>query len=231
MPASYRGCGSSEVLTDDAGTAPPGFRSFQEIEHNGLLYGCSRVRLRDVLDGTSTTLLVGESYTDVNFVQDGNAMDYWYLGSPQIDPCRCDGSMAGTEFSEFVGATAARLNARRIPTTSGYEKEMAFGSYHAGGAYFGFADGSVRFVSDAVDQALYRPSAAATAPRSSAASERCPKGSGVFFGETRRMPIESFAEKDCRPLGGPRRRDSRGASVYHNRQYSLRRNPAWSARQ
>ena len=181
VPASYRGCGSSEVMTDDAGTAPPGYRSFQEVEHNGLLYGCSRVRLRDVLDGTSTTLLVGESYTDVNFVQDGNAMDYWYLGSPQIDPCRCDGSTAGTEFSEFVGATAARLNARRIPTTSGYEKEMAFGSYHAGGAYFGFADGSVRFISDAVDQTLYRALGSRNGARGHRPLLRAPEGVGSLF--------------------------------------------------
>jgi prepilin-type N-terminal cleavage/methylation domain-containing protein/prepilin-type processing-associated H-X9-DG protein len=156
VPVSYRACGSSEVMTDDAGTAPPGFRSFQELEHNGLLYGCSRVALRDVLDGTSTTILLGESYTDVDFIQNGNAMDYWFIGSPQIDPCQCDGSNAGTEFSEFVGSTAARLNSRRIAATSGYEKEMSFGSYHAGGASFCFADGSVRFIADSVDHLLYR---------------------------------------------------------------------------
>jgi prepilin-type N-terminal cleavage/methylation domain-containing protein/prepilin-type processing-associated H-X9-DG protein len=156
VPVSYRGCGASDVMTDDAGTAPPGFRSFQELEHNGIFYGCSHVALRDILDGTSTTILLGESYTDVDFIQDGNAMDYWFLGSPQIDPCRCDGSAAGTEFTEFVGSTAARLNARWIASSSGYEKEMSFGSYHAGGAYFCFADGSVRFIAEGVDHSLYR---------------------------------------------------------------------------
>ena len=156
VPASYRGCGSSDVMTDDAGTAPAGFRSFQEIEHNGIFYGCSHVGLSAILDGTSTTILIGESSTDMEFIQNGNAMDYWYLGSPQIDPCNCDGSAAGTEFSEFVGSTAARLNSRWNPATSGYEKEMSFGSYHVGGAYFCFADGSVRFIADAVERSLYR---------------------------------------------------------------------------
>ena len=44
------------------------------------------------------------------------------------------------------------------------------------------------------------------------------------------MLIESLAEKTPDPLGARRQRDSRGASVYHNRQYSLRRHPAWSDR-
>lgn len=84
VPASYRGCGSSDVMTDDAGTAPAGYRSFQEIEHNGIFYGCSHVNLSAIGDGTSTTILLGESSTDVEFLQSGNAMDYWYLGSPQV---------------------------------------------------------------------------------------------------------------------------------------------------
>lgn len=156
VPASYRGCGSSEVLSDDPSTAPRGSRSYQEVEHNGLFYGCSSIGLRDVLDGTSTTVLLGESYTDVDFIQDGNALDYWYFGSPQIDPCRCDGSTNGTEFSEFVGSTAAPINARFIATTSGYEKEMSFGSYHPGGAHLCFADASIHFVSESIDRAVYR---------------------------------------------------------------------------
>jgi prepilin-type processing-associated H-X9-DG protein len=156
VPVSYRGCGSSDVMTDDAGTAPPGYRSFQEVEHNGIFYGCSRVGLRDAIDGTSTTIVIGESYTDVDFVQNGNAMDYWFLGSPQIDPCQCDGSANGTEFSEFVGSTAARLNARFLASASGYEKEMSFGSYHSGGAHFCFADASVRFIADSINHGLYR---------------------------------------------------------------------------
>lgn len=156
VPASYRGCGSSEVLSDDPSTAPPGWRSFQEREHNGIFYGCSSVGFRDILDGTSTTVLLGESYTDVDFTQDGNVLDFWYLGSPQIDPCRCDGSTNGTEFSEFVGSTAARVNARFIAASSVHEKEMSFGSYHPGGTHLCFADASVRFVSESVDHAVYR---------------------------------------------------------------------------
>lgn len=156
VPVSYRGCGSSEVLSDDASTAPSGSRSFEETRHDGVFFACSSVRIGGIRDGTSATIMVGESYTDVDFNQDNQSMDYWFLGSPQADPCRCDGGTGGTEFSEFVGSTAARLNARFIASASGYEKELSFGSYHAGGAHFGLADGSVRFISESVDQPLYR---------------------------------------------------------------------------
>ncbi len=157
VPASYRGCGASDVLSDDPGTVPrPGFKSFESVEHDGMFYGCSAVSLRDVLDGTSTTILVGEAYTDVDFVQDGNAMDYWYLGSPQIDPCDCRGGTSGTEYSEFVFSTAAPINARFMAALSGYEKEVSAGSYHPGGAQFCLVDASVRFISESVDPDLYR---------------------------------------------------------------------------
>jgi prepilin-type processing-associated H-X9-DG protein len=35
--------------------------------------------------------------------------------------------------------------------------EMSFGSYHRGGATFGLADGSVRFIGETIDMNVYRP--------------------------------------------------------------------------
>jgi prepilin-type N-terminal cleavage/methylation domain-containing protein/prepilin-type processing-associated H-X9-DG protein len=156
VPISYRGCGSSEVLSDDASTAPAGSRSFEELYQDGMFFGCSRVALHGVLDGTTATVMVGESHTDLNFLLDGQAMDVWQFGSPQIDPCACDGSNRGTEFSEFVGSTAARINARRIDSASGYEIEQSFGSYHPGGAQFCMVDGSVHFIADSIDHTTFR---------------------------------------------------------------------------
>ena len=38
-----------------------------------------------------------------------------------------------TEFSEFCGSTGVPFNARAIPSTSGYVKELSFSSLHPNG--------------------------------------------------------------------------------------------------
>jgi prepilin-type processing-associated H-X9-DG protein len=84
-------------------------------------------------------------------------MDFWYIGSPQIDPCSClNSGTGGTEFSEFCGSTGVPFNARVIPTTSGYVKELSFTSLHPNGAQFVLADGSVRFVTFSINQTTYQ---------------------------------------------------------------------------
>lgn len=156
VPVSYRGNASSEALSDDARTAPAGAASLEDTELNGIFYGCSSIQFRDITDGTTNTIMVGESYTDPSFLQHGNAMDYWAIGSPQIDYFRCDGGENGTEYSEFVGTTSVPMNIRFSPAFGGRQKELSFGSYHEGGALFCFADGSVRFLSESIDFPLYQ---------------------------------------------------------------------------
>ena len=75
-------------------------------------------------------------------------MDHWAIGSAQIDG-------SGTEYSEFCGSTAVRINARYSAAINGHQKEVAFGSYHPAGAIFVFGDGSVHFLSESIDEELY----------------------------------------------------------------------------
>lgn len=158
VPVSYRGNAGSQASSDDTSTIViPGTKSLEMMRQDGIFYACSSVRMRDIIDGTSSTFLVAESLTEPGFIKDGNAMDYWMIGSPQIDPCRCDGGTGGTEFSEFVGTTIARMNLRRLdPAAPGRLMELAFGSWHAGGALVSFCDGSVRFVAENIDASVYR---------------------------------------------------------------------------
>jgi prepilin-type N-terminal cleavage/methylation domain-containing protein/prepilin-type processing-associated H-X9-DG protein len=157
VPASYRGNAGSEASSDDDSTIiPPWTKSLENLDQNGLFYACSSVRIRDITDGTSNTLLLTEAMTDVNFTKDDQSMDVWYIGSPQIDMCRCDGGNGGTEFSEFVSTAVSPINLRRRdPAAHGNLMELSVGSYHTGGAQVGFCDGSVRFLSESIDQALY----------------------------------------------------------------------------
>lgn len=157
-PVSYRANGGSEVTSDDTSTRPiPNTKSFEMINLNGMFFACSNTRFRDVIDGTSNTFAIGESYTDHLFVKDGQAMDAWAIGSPQIDPCRCTGSTNGTEFSETAGSTYMKMNLRiHDPAASGRLMEISFGSWHTGGAQFGMADGSVHYLSENIDLETYR---------------------------------------------------------------------------
>ena len=157
VPASYRGNAGNESTSDDQSSKLPDTKALEELDQNGMFYACSRVKFRDLLDGTSSTIMLGESQTDPYFVKDGQAMDHWYVGSPSTDPCRCDGGNGGTEFSEVVASTYVQINARRkAPTIDGRLMELSYGSYHAAGAQLTFADGSVKMITDSIDLDLYR---------------------------------------------------------------------------
>ncbi|MGE3775703.1 MAG: DUF1559 domain-containing protein [Pirellulaceae bacterium] len=158
VPVSYRGCAGSDVYSDDVSTIPAGIapnpRALEQVPLNGLMWGNSSVRMADVIDGTSNTVIVGESFTDT-YSKDGQQMDYWQFGCPQSggwDP----GDAGGTEYSEGVGSTGPKLNSRLDPTVSGVVMEMSFGSYHPGGALFALTDGSVHFIAQTIDLKVYQ---------------------------------------------------------------------------
>lgn len=157
VPASYRGNGGNEVTSDDTGTITiAGTKSFEMQDLNGLFFGCSAVRFGDISDGSSHTVAVGESHTDPDFIKDGQGMDWWFIGAPQIDPCDCKGGNGGTEFSEAAGSFYPPLNTQLLnPAAHGHLMELAFGSYHTGGAQFGLCDGSVHFLPDSIDLRVY----------------------------------------------------------------------------
>ena len=157
-PVSYRAVASSMAASDDASTIPAGSGTTVSLEqaiHDGMFFGCSSISLRDVTDGTSNTIMIGESFTDPSYVKDGQGMDYWQIGSPQTGTWVL-GGIGGTEYSEFAGSTFGRINSRRDPLVNGVIMEMSFGSWHVGGAHFTLADGSVKFINESVDLSLYR---------------------------------------------------------------------------
>jgi prepilin-type processing-associated H-X9-DG protein len=160
VPVSYRGVAGANVASDDASTRPAGytaakFTALEQTPLDGVLFGASRIGFRDILDGTTNTLLIGEAYTDCEFVKDGQGMDYFAFFSPQMG-LWAPGRLTGTEHSEGLGSAIVPINSRLNPTIHGVLMEMSFGSYHAGGAMFTLADGSVRFLPQSIDFAIYQ---------------------------------------------------------------------------
>ncbi|MFK8113269.1 MAG: DUF1559 domain-containing protein [Rubripirellula sp.] len=112
-------------------------REAQIAEDNkGLLFLNSKVRYAEILDGSSQTMIVGESIAYENDLG-------WVSGT------RATLRNVGT-FND--PATKKRADIPKLDPL----KVGGFGSFHQGGAQFAFADGSVQFVTDSINPELLR---------------------------------------------------------------------------
>jgi hypothetical protein len=125
--------------------------------------GC--IKIGDVIDGLSNTLMFGEAEPDPELAQNSfrqenpntGRKDHWAIGGDDFD------NWEGTDWSEMGGSTAVRINYPRpvqFRNTDASAEwgayEVSFGSRHlGGGANFVRGDGSVVFINDAVDPIVY----------------------------------------------------------------------------
>jgi len=127
------------------------YRGAYYFYNNGMIFMNSRTRFRDVTDGTSKTVLIGEQIgmTTPQWVQEndpGKPLKYQTWAS-----ClRIDG-----KWSNLQTATATVLQ-HNLPEESGGFRTMRYASFHPGGAHLHMVDGSARFVDGQIDLGLYR---------------------------------------------------------------------------
>ena len=112
--------------------------------HNGAIVNPSfgKTRMRDIVDGTSSTLLIGES--------DWSLADYLYSSGP----CAGQSRWGFTYWaSPYPLATAFSTMAPLNPKSGGSAMLAHFRSDHPGGVVgFTLCDGSARFLSENIDQ-------------------------------------------------------------------------------
>jgi prepilin-type N-terminal cleavage/methylation domain-containing protein len=124
------------------------------------------VRLRDVSDGLSNTLMLGErNHTDRNFdtyfgtgaMNPMNGWGFWAPSGGQFG--LTDVTMSSFSKINYLLPFNATTNPIASQTTFDATPEVilrlnAFGSMHSGGAQFAMGDGSSRFISENVSQAI-----------------------------------------------------------------------------
>lgn len=146
VPCDYLACTSGTVARE---SGPPPVVGMPDSD--GIFYVNSSTRLGDVIDGTSTTIALGEALFDIN--QSGPdlfgfmaVIDHWYIGTEEGP---------GNEISESMGTTAVPINTFFNKAAFIDERELAFGSRHPAGAQFVFADGHVALHADTIDATVY----------------------------------------------------------------------------
>jgi prepilin-type N-terminal cleavage/methylation domain-containing protein len=109
-----------------------------DSRHNGIFNHNTGFAMRDMTDGVSNTVGVGERYRSALSTGNNNRYrQYFCLGSPQ----------AQDEYASFAGSIGTTINTTN-ETQYGY---AGFSSAHPGGAQFSLMDGKVTFLSENID--------------------------------------------------------------------------------
>ncbi len=157
----YLACASG-LRDREAGDLPwCGMNKYQEFPaSDGVFFLNSKTRTQDITDGTSNTLLLGESVPDQDFLDidaGGNLqkVDHWIIGSREMSDYPTGIGIGSNEISECLGSTAVPINALEDPNASIDAKELCFSSKHSGGLNMGYADGHIKFLSSGIAPEIY----------------------------------------------------------------------------
>jgi prepilin-type N-terminal cleavage/methylation domain-containing protein len=121
----------------------------------GMFYLNSDTRMRDILDGTSNTTMIGEVSANQWYCFGGAAADPNVFGAVwgAINYMKYDDLVNRDCYYTRTINRSNPDNAKHVtlPDSGGVGNNDGFGSLHRGGAQFVLADGSVRFLSENID--------------------------------------------------------------------------------
>jgi len=147
-----QGTGKAAVKLGEASLALTSYqpcfgRSFTSAarQHRGICYRNSSVKIGEIHDGTSQTLLIGEVLSadkkGVPRLHKGPIPNFWA------------GAGKKARFPIVWVGAGTQLPMNTVP--AGFVSSQ-FGSRHRGGAFFAFVDSQVRFISENVDFTTYQ---------------------------------------------------------------------------
>jgi prepilin-type N-terminal cleavage/methylation domain-containing protein/prepilin-type processing-associated H-X9-DG protein len=114
-----------------------------------------------VRDGAAHTMAFGESVHVALYgmgpgygIADQGGPSYWLDGTG----CQSSDNCAPTSHSLGRGLRSTKnpINANILPMAPDAENDAPFGSYHPGGAHFGYIDGHVAFLSETINMTTYQ---------------------------------------------------------------------------
>jgi hypothetical protein len=114
------------------------------LTESGIFFGDSRVRIEDVTDGTSNTIMIGE-----RGIPRGGEHGWWT--GPGL-ACACPSG-----WSDVVMPATDNLGLGGLGSQTGdIEDLFRWWSHHPGGGHFALTDGAVRFVSVNLDKKTFK---------------------------------------------------------------------------
>jgi hypothetical protein len=186
VPASYIGCASG-IIENQVLHNLPQIRSKRLMEQaDGVLVGVtvafrsptlpqSPISFRQVEDGTSKTIAVGEAVPDFEALQSGpvdsngypkaepaggTIKDHWYVGSDDVD------TGSGSDVAEALGSTGVPPNLHKqggiyscvgkgVSDAGCQALQLSFSSEHPGIVQVVMCDGSVKQVDNGIDSDIW----------------------------------------------------------------------------
>src|SRR5262245_39354406 len=110
-------------------------------------WGC-RVRLSDVTDGTSNTIMVGEKHIRQSRLNGRSEDRSVFNGDTEVGAVSREAGHVRDASGQVIAGSERPLTTN---PDDGFEPSSRFGSYHAGVVNFCFADGSVKAVRATID--------------------------------------------------------------------------------
>ena len=133
------------VAGTGSSTTPPATPGTTTTPPLGVGFQNSKINFRDITDGTSNTLLVGERAWKYGQVMGGAATVVGFSASVNVQDGNNGVKTAG------LGAIGIGYDGINWSATNADHQPRGFSSVHVGGAQFALCDGSVRFISENID--------------------------------------------------------------------------------